>query len=138
MLKTCTALTVGIFERICCFDKVILMALTSSYLWKDLYTDVFYVMITYPISSNLCKKNYMQCFGFIILHLSEAATRNVLLLEMFSKFRKIHRQENSCGKVSFLKLQAEATTSDLSCIFSRRFLIYFISTEKRNKKRKIP
>ena len=30
VLKTCTALIVGIFGRICCFDKVFLMALTST------------------------------------------------------------------------------------------------------------
>ena len=30
VLKICTALIVGIFERICCFDEVFLMALTST------------------------------------------------------------------------------------------------------------
>ena len=42
------------------------------------------------------------------------------------------------GKVSFLiKLQAEATVSDLSHAFSWRF-VYFISTEKLNEKMEIP
>ena len=55
---------------------------------------------------------------FIIFCLSEAATGSVLLektsLEVFQ-----NSQENTCGKVTFLiKLQAEATTSDLSHIFS--------------------
>ena len=30
MLKTYTALNVGLFEQICCFDEVFLMALTST------------------------------------------------------------------------------------------------------------
>ena len=48
-------------------------------------------------------------------------------------------QESTCSKVSFLtKLQAEVTASDLSCVFSSRFFVHSISTEKWNEKRKIP
>ena len=48
-------------------------------------------------------------------------------------------QENTCGKVSFLiRLQNESTASDLSRVFSWRFLAYFILTEKWNEKRKYP
>ena len=70
MLKTCTTLTVGIFEEICCIDEVFLMALTSTeqlfiqlynYTERPLYKH-FLHMIIYPISSNLCKKIYLQCY----------------------------------------------------------------------------
>ena len=62
--------------------------------------------------------------------LEEAAAEGVLLEKVFLEILQ-YSQENTCGKVSCLiKLQAEATASDLSRVFSRRFLIYFISTVK--------
>ena len=83
------------------------------------------MMIICPISINFC-----NIIGFTIFHLSEAATVGVLLEKVFLEISQIS-QENTCGKVSFLiKLQVEATASDLSCVFSSRFLAYFISTEK--------
>ena len=54
VLKTCAALIVGIFERICCFDEVFLMALTS--------TELLFIERPYPIFSNLCKKSSLQCY----------------------------------------------------------------------------
>ena len=97
------------------------------------------MMIAYPIFSNLCKKNVLcNVIGFTIFHLSEATTGGVLLEKVFSEISQ-NSQENTCGKVSFLiKLQAEATASDLSRVFSWRFLVYFISTEKWDEKREIP
>ena len=74
-------------------------------------------MITYPISSNFCK---FLCIiiGFTIFHLSEAATRSVPLEKMSLEISQ-NSQGNTCAKVSFLmKLQAEATASDLSHVFS--------------------
>ena len=64
VLKTCTALNVGIFERIYCFDEVFLMALTSTeqlFIETPLYRR-FCIMITYTISSNLFKKGSLQCY----------------------------------------------------------------------------
>ena len=67
VLKTCTALIVGIFERIC-FNETFLMARTSTEQlfierpMKDLYIDVPCIMITYLISSNLCKKRSLQWY----------------------------------------------------------------------------
>ena len=95
-------------------------------------------MMTYPISSDLCKKNLSIVIDFTIFHLSVAATGGVLLEKVFLEIPQ-NSQENTCGKVSFLaKLQAEATASDLSRVFSWRFLVYFISTEKWNEKGGIP
>ena len=76
-------------------------------------------MTTYPISSNLCKNIYLQCYRlFKICHLSEAATEGVLLEQVFLEISQ-NSKENTCGKVSFLiKLQAKATASDLSRVFS--------------------
>ena len=75
-------------------------------------------MITYPISSNLCKKFIFNVIGFTIFHLSEVATGGVMLEKVFLEIWQ-NSQKNTCGKVSFLKnLQAEATASDLSCVFS--------------------
>ena len=75
-------------------------------------------MMTYPISINLCKKNFCNVTGFTIFHHSEAATGGVLLEKVFLEISK-NSQENTCGKVSFIiKLQAEATTSDLFRVFS--------------------
>ena len=87
-------------------------------------------MITCPISSNLCKKDSKQCYRlhkfpfFRSSHL-RCSVRNGALGNLQNS------EENSCGKVSFLiKLQAEATASDLSYVFSSRCLVYFIPTEK--------
>ena len=75
-------------------------------------------MITYPISSNLYKKIICNVIGFTIFHLSEAGTGGVLLEKMFLKILQ-NSQEKTCGKVFFLiKLQTEATASDLSRVFS--------------------
>ena len=95
-------------------------------------------MITYPISSNFCTKMYLQCYrlynfpSFRSNHWMCSVRKGVL--RNFAKFTW-----NTCGKVSFLiKLQAEATASDLSRVLSWRFLVYFISTEKWNEKRQMP
>ena len=64
VLKTYIARIVGIFERICCFDEVFLMALTSReqlFIERPLYRPSC-IMITYPISSNLRKKISLQCY----------------------------------------------------------------------------
>ena len=56
--------------------------------------------------------------GFKVFHLSEAATGGVLLEKKFSEISQ-NPLENNCGKVSFsIKLQAELTVSDRSCVFS--------------------
>ena len=74
-------------------------------------------MITYPTSSNSCKKILCNVIGFTIFDISEAATGSVLLEMAFLQISQ-NLQENTCGKVSFLiKLQAEATASDLSYVF---------------------
>ena len=75
-------------------------------------------MITYPMSSNLCKKVICNATGFTIFHLSEAATGGVsvrkVILGNFAKFTGKH-----LGQSLFLiKLQAEVTASDLFCVFS--------------------
>ena len=57
-------------------------------------------MITYPISSNLCKKYSLQCYRFTIFHFSEGATGGVLLGKVFLGFSQ-NSKENTCGKVSF-------------------------------------
>ena len=49
-------------------------------------------MITYPISSNLCKKFLFNVIGFTIFHFSEVATGGVLLEKYSSKFCEIHRK----------------------------------------------
>ena len=57
-------------------------------------------MITCPVSSGLCKKVICNVIGFIIFHLSEAATGDVLLEKLFLEILQ-NSQENTCGKVSF-------------------------------------
>ena len=77
-------------------------------------------MMTYPISSNLCKKFLCIVIGFTIFHLSVATTGGVLLEKVLLEISK-NSQENTCGKVSFLiklQLQAEGTATDLSRAFS--------------------
>ena len=59
-------------------------------------------MITFPISSSLCKKSYLQCYrlGFTIFHLSGAVAGGVLLEKAFLEIPQ-NSQENTCDKVSF-------------------------------------
>ena len=71
-------------------------------------------MITFPISSSLCKKSYLQCYrlGFTIFHLSGAATGGVLLEKAFLEIL-----QNSQETSFLIKLQAEAPASDFSRVF---------------------
>ena len=95
-------------------------------------------MITYPISSNLCKKIVCYVICSTIFHLSEATTGSVLLEKMFLEISQ-NLQENNCGKVSFLiKLQTEATASDFSRVFSWSFLFISFQQENEMKKGKYP
>ena len=56
--------------------------------------------------------------AFTIFHLSEAATGGVLLEKVLLEISQ-NLQESNRGKVSFLiKLQAKATASELSRVFS--------------------
>ena len=85
-------------------------------------------MITYPISSNLCKKIYLQCNW--LYNFPSFRTGGVLLEKVFLEILP-NSQENTCGKVSFsIKLQAEATASDLSFVSLEYFL--FISFQQKN------
>ena len=75
-------------------------------------------MITYPFLVTFVKKNLCNVIGFTIFYLSEVATGGVLLEKVFLEIPQ-NSQENTCGKVSFLiKLQVEATASDISRVFS--------------------
>ena len=58
-------------------------------------------MITYPISSNLCKKILFNVIGFTIFRLSEATTGGALLEKVLLEISQ-NSQDNTCGKVSFL------------------------------------
>ena len=139
VLKPCTALFVDILERICCFNEVFLVALTFTeqlFIERPLQRRFLHNFL--PISSNLSKKILCKVIDFKIFHLSVAATGGVLLEKVFLDILQ-NLQENNCGKVSFLiKLQAEATASDISRVFSWRFFVYFILTTKWNEKREIP
>ena len=107
------------------------------YLKKDLYIDVSCVMITYPISSNFCKNISLQCYrlydfsSFGSSHWRCSVRKSIL--RYFVNFTG-----KQLKKSLLIKLQAEATASDFSRIFPWRFLVYIISTEKWNEKRKIP
>ena len=119
MLKLCTALVVDILERICCFNEVFLVALTfTEQLFIKRPLQRRFCIIFYPISSNLSKKILCKVIDFKIFHLSVAVTGGVLLEKVFLDILQ-NLQENNCGKVPFLiKLQAEATASDISRVFS--------------------
>ena len=95
-------------------------------------------MMTYPISSDLCKKNLSIVIDFTIFYLSVAATGGVLLEKVFLEIPQ-NSQEKTCGKVSFLaKLQAEATASDLSRVFSWSFLFILFQQKNEMKKGEYP
>ena len=94
-------------------------------------------MMTYPISSNLCKKISLHCYW---LHNFPSFSSNHRrcsfrkgALRNFAKFTGKHLwQSLFFNKVA---VQAEGTASDLSRAFSWRFLVYSISTEKWNEKK---
>ena len=93
MLKTCTTLIIGIFERFCCFDEVFLMALTST---EQLFTER-------PLYRRFLHNDHLpssSVIGFIIFHLSVAATGGVLLQKVVLEILQ-NSQENTCGKISF-------------------------------------
>ena len=122
------------------------MALTSTeqlFIERPLYSRRFLhrfscIMITYSISSSLCKKSYLQCYRFYNFPFFTSSHWRRLLEKRLLEISQ-NSQENTCGRVSFLiKLQTEAAPSDLSWVFSWRFLVYFTSTEKWDYKREIP
>ena len=94
-------------------------------------------MMTYPISCNFCKKISLQCYrlynfpSFRSSHWRCSVRKGIL--GNFAKFTA-KRLEQS---LFLIKLQAEATASDLFRVFSWRFLFYFIPTEKWDEKREI-
>ena len=134
---SCTALIVAIFEQFCCFDEVFLIALTSTeqlFIERPSYRHFLhndYLLILFLVT---CVKKFLAMF----------------LLLQFSIFRSSHWRcsvrrgllgnltkftEKTCGKVSFLiKFQAEATASDLSCVFSWRFLVTWFQLKDEIKK----
>ena len=100
MLKTCTALVVGIFERICCIDEVFLMALTSTqqlFMERPLYKR-FLHNDHLSISSNLSKKIYLHCYrlynllSFRSSHWMCSVRKGVL--RNFAKFTGKHMWQN--------------------------------------------
>ena len=99
VLKTCAALMVGIFEQFCCFDKIFLMALTFKeqlFIERPLYTlyrHVSCIMITYPISSNVCKKSSLQCYRLYNCPFFRSSHwRSSVRKRCSWKFHKIHRK----------------------------------------------
>ena len=121
MLKTCTALVVGIFERICCIDEVFLMALTSTqqlFMERPLYKR-FLHNDHLSISSNLSKKIYLHCYrlynllSFRSSHWMCSVRKGVL--RNFAKFTGKHLWQSLF--LIKLQLQAEGAASDLSRAF---------------------
>ena len=94
VLKTCTALIAGIFEWICCFNDVFLIALTSTeqlFIERPLYRR--FIMITHPISSNFCKKNFSAMLSALKFSIFQKQPLEVFCWNRFSKkFRKIDRK----------------------------------------------
>ena len=102
---------------------------------EDFFIHVFCITITYPISSNLCRKISQQCYRFYNFpsfrssHWRCSARKSVPI--NFAKFtRERLRQSPFSNKVA-----GWVTTSNLSRVFSWKL---FISTEKWNEKKKIP
>ena len=100
LLKTCTPLVVGIFERICCIDEVFLMALTSTqqlFMERPLYKR-FLHNDHLSISSNLSKKIYLHCYrlynlpSFRSSHWMCSVRKGVL--RNFAKFTGKHMWQN--------------------------------------------
>ena len=78
--------------------------------------DVALRLTLFPVTS--VKKFLCNVIGLTIFNFSEVAT-GVVLLEKMSLEISQNSQANTRGKVSFLiKLQVEATASDLSRVFS--------------------
>ena len=76
-----------------------------------------WLLTLFPVT---CVKNVLcNVVGFTIVHFSEAATGGVLLEKVL-----LDISQNS-----------QKNTSNLFRVFSRRFLVYFILTEKWNEKR---
>ena len=92
-------------------------------------------MITYPISSNYVKISCLQCYrlyNFPFFRSNQWRCYNrKIFCGNFTKFTGKRPQQS----LFFNKLQAEATASDLSRVYSWRFLVYFIPTEKWDEKK---
>ena len=106
-------------------------------IYRKTFIDVSCIMITYPISSNLCKKISLQCYrlynfpSFRSSHWRWLFFVRKGVLRNFAKFT---------GKSNSLFTQI-CWLRQLLLIFlvsSLEFLVYFISSEKWNEKREIP
>ena len=111
---------------------------TDTIIQKDLHINISCIMIIYPISSNLCKKISLQYYRLYNFPSFRSSYWRCIFKEgvlgIFAKFTGKHSQHS----LFLIKLQAEITASDLYCVFSWRFLVYFSSTEKWYEKREIP
>ena len=102
---------------------------------KDFFSKCDQIRRKLRIWSHLLKKSIMEIFIFCAVYKRCSVRKGVL--RNFAKFTRKHlRQTLFFNKVVgwgdyFLYLH-------LSCVFSWKFLVYFISTEKRNEKAKYP
>ena len=119
------------------FFEVILIALTSReqlFMERPLYKR-FCIMITYPISSNLCKKIYLQCYRlynfsfFRSSHWRCSVRKDVL--QNFAKFTGKHLWQS----LFFNKVTGWSDCFPSFLCLLLKFLAYFISTEKWNEKK---
>ena len=107
----------------------------NTYLKKDLYIHLSCIMITYSISSNFCKKNYLQCYRlynfpyFTSSHWMCSVRKGVL--RNFAKFTGKHRGQS----LFLIKLQIEATASALSRVFSYSRVFSCLFQQKNEMKK---
>ena len=129
---------IGILEQICCFDEVFLMALTSTvqlFIERPLFIDIHvsWIMITYPISINLCKNISLECYQLSNCPSFRSScwrcSVRKSVLRNFAKFT---------GKHLWQSLFFNRVAGWVDCFWSFSCLllkiVYFISTEKWNQK----
>ena len=88
-------------------------------------------MITYPTSSNLCKKSSLQCYRLYNFHLSKAATGGVLLEKVLLEIS----QENTYGSLFFDKLAGWGDCFwSFSCLVLKISCLFHFNRKMRWKK----
>ena len=76
-------------------------------------------MVTYPISSNFCKKNSLQCYQLYNLPFFRSSYwRCSVRKGALRNFAKFTGKKPVAKSIFLIKSQAEATASDLAHIFS--------------------
>ena len=134
-----TTLIVGIFKRVCCFDEVFLMILTSTeqlFIERPLCRRFLHNEHLFPVTS--VNKFLCNVIRFTTFHLSEAVTRGVLVEKVFLEIFQTFTGKHLCQSLFFNKVAGWGDCFwSFSCLLLKIFCLFHFNKKKSNEKKEI-